>query len=70
MEPARKTLLDQVRDAIRLKHYSIRTERAYVDWIKRYIYFHNVRQRSKDAQHPRFYHPLGRGGKWRRPDLV
>ncbi len=33
-------LLDQVRDVIRLKHYSIRTEQAYVDWIKRYIYFH------------------------------
>jgi hypothetical protein len=43
MEPTRKKLLDQVRDAIRLKRYSIRTERAYVDWIKRYIYFHNVR---------------------------
>ena len=30
-------LLDQVRGKIRLKHYSIRTEQAYVDWIKRYI---------------------------------
>jgi hypothetical protein len=28
-------LLDQVRDKIRLKHYSIRTEQTYVDWIKR-----------------------------------
>jgi len=36
-------LLDQVRDAIRLKHYSIRTEEAYVNWIKRYIFFHGVR---------------------------
>src|SRR4030088_1732347 len=36
-------LLDQVREAIRMKHYSIRTERAYVDWIKRYIFFHNKR---------------------------
>ena len=36
-------LLDQVRDAIRLKHYSIRTESAYADWIKRYILFHNKR---------------------------
>jgi integron integrase len=43
MEPTPKKLLDQVRDAIRLKHYSIRTEQAYVTWIKRYIYFHNVR---------------------------
>jgi hypothetical protein len=38
MEPAPKKLLDQVRDAIRLKHYSIRTEEAYVNWIRRYIY--------------------------------
>ena len=30
-------LLDQVRDAIPLKHYSYRTEQAYVGWIKRYI---------------------------------
>ncbi len=38
-----KKLLDRVRDAIRLKHYSIRTEEAYINWIKRYIYFHGVR---------------------------
>jgi hypothetical protein len=38
-----KKLLEQVRDAIRLKHYSIRTEQAYVGWIKRYILFHDVR---------------------------
>lgn len=37
-----KKLLDQVRDAIRLKHYSIRTETAYVNWIKRYILFHKT----------------------------
>ena len=30
-------LLDQVRGKIRVKHYSIRTEQAYVDWIKRSI---------------------------------
>jgi len=30
-------LLDQVRPAIRARHYSIRTEEAYVQWIKRYI---------------------------------
>jgi len=42
-----KKLLDQVRDAIRLKHYSYRTEQAYVGWIKRYIHFHNVRHPSE-----------------------
>ncbi len=30
-------LLDQVRGKIRLKHYSTRTEQAYVDWIKCYV---------------------------------
>jgi integron integrase len=41
-QPPRK-LLDQVRDAIRLKHYSLRTEDTYVEWIKRYILFHHKR---------------------------
>lgn len=36
-------LLEQVRDKIRLKHYSIRTEQAYLDWIKRFILFHHKR---------------------------
>ena len=36
-------LLDQVRAKIRIKHYSIRTEQAYVDWIRRYILFHGKR---------------------------
>ena len=38
--PSPPRLLEQVRDRIRVKHYSIRTEQAYVDWIKRYIHFH------------------------------
>jgi integron integrase len=36
-------LLDQLRNAIRLRHYSIRTEEAYVQWAKRFILFHNKR---------------------------
>ena len=40
---AKPRLLDQVREKIRLKHYSIRTEQAYVDWIKRFILFHDKR---------------------------
>jgi integron integrase len=36
-------LLAQVRHAIRLKHYSLRTEEAYLFWIKKYIHFHNLR---------------------------
>jgi integron integrase len=36
-------LLDQVRDKLRVKHYSIRTEQTYSHWIKRYIFFHGKR---------------------------
>ena len=36
-------LLDQVRAKIRVKHYSLRTEQAYVDWIKRFILFNGKR---------------------------
>ncbi len=37
------SLLDRVRDRIRVKHYSLRTEQAYCDWIKRFIIFHGKR---------------------------
>src|SRR5438876_6437537 len=36
-------LLEQVRREIRLCHYSLRTEEAYVDWIKRFIHFHKTK---------------------------
>lgn len=36
-------LLDRVREKIRLKHYSIRTETQYVQWVRRFILFHNKR---------------------------
>jgi len=36
-------LLDQGRNRIRVKHYSIRTEEAYVSWIRRFILFYNKR---------------------------
>jgi len=39
-------LLDQVREVMRLKHYSIRTEQSYCDWIRRYIKFHGMRSRE------------------------
>lgn len=38
-----KKLLDQLRDALRVKHYSYSTEKAYVHWVMRYILFHNKR---------------------------
>jgi integron integrase len=43
-------LLDQVREVMRLKHYSIRTERSYCDWIRRYIHFHKMRLREELTQ--------------------
>ena len=41
--PQGKKLLDQVRDSLRLKHYSYRTEQTYVEWIRRFIFFHGKR---------------------------
>nr|WP_081599510.1 phage integrase N-terminal SAM-like domain-containing protein [Prochlorothrix hollandica] len=43
LTPPKRKLLDQVRDAIRIKHYSYKTEQSYVAWIRRYILFHNKR---------------------------
>lgn len=42
----KKKLLDRTRDIMRVRHYSIRTERSYINWIRRYILFH-------DKRHPR-----------------
>ena len=43
-QPAQKPkLLDRLREAIRVRHYSIRTEEAYVQWVRRFIFFHNKR---------------------------
>jgi site-specific recombinase XerD len=48
--PPRK-LLDQSRDALRVKHYAYSTEESYVQWIRRYILFHNKRH-PKDMAAP------------------
>ena len=40
--PKDKRLLDEVRDVMRVKHYSIHTERSYCDWIKRFVKFHGM----------------------------
>ncbi len=47
--PRSPKLLDQVRAKLRVKHYSIRTEEAYADWIKRFILFHGKRHPSAMA---------------------
>ena len=41
--PAPKRLLDVVRERLRLKHYSIRTEVQYVQWVRRFVLFHGKR---------------------------
>jgi len=40
-------LLDQVKEFMRLRHYSIRTEQSYSDWIRRYIKFHGLGSREE-----------------------
>jgi integron integrase len=44
--PPPPKLLDQLRERIRYRHYSLRTEQAYVHWVKRFIFFH-------DKKHPK-----------------
>ena len=44
-------LLDQVRAVLRRKHYSLRTEEAYVGWVKRYVLFHQKRRHSPVPDH-------------------
>jgi site-specific recombinase XerD len=43
-------LLDQLREALRSRHYSRRTEQTYAHWVKRFIYFHNVRHPAEMAE--------------------
>src|SRR5262249_34227137 len=45
-QPQPPKLLEQVRETIRARHYSLRTEETYLRWIKRFILFHG-------KQHPR-----------------
>jgi hypothetical protein len=49
-EVPKPRLLDRVREALRTRHYSPRTEEAYIAWIRRYIFFHGKR------------HPVEMGG--------
>jgi len=51
-ERGKPKLLDQVRQLMRLRHYSVRTEEAYVGWIRRYILFHRKRHPGElDEKH-------------------
>jgi len=52
MDDKPKKLLERVRETIRVKHYSYRTEQTYVEWITRFILFHQKRH-SKDMSAPK-----------------
>ncbi len=58
-------LLDRVREAIRTRHYSRRTEKTYVAWIRRYILFHGKRHPTEmgAAEITRFLTSLAVDGK-------
>jgi Phage integrase, N-terminal SAM-like domain len=47
-------LLDHVRKVLRVNHYSVRTEEAYVGWIRRFILFHGKRCDSGDLSYQRY----------------
>ncbi|MBI4526786.1 MAG: phage integrase N-terminal SAM-like domain-containing protein [Deltaproteobacteria bacterium] len=55
-------LLAQVRQAIRTRHYSPKTEEAYVGWIKRFIFFDNKRHPAEMGS-TIYAHVLNRGGR-------
>ncbi len=60
-----KKLLDQMRDVMRLKHYSIRTERSYCDWVERFIRYHHLRhpREMREAEVTDFLTHLARDGR-------
>jgi integron integrase len=49
-EPQKPKLLDRLREALRSRHYSPRTEQTYPHWVKRFIFFHNVRHPAEMAE--------------------
>ena len=62
--PPKQKLLDRARAIIRLKHYSIRTERTYLNWMRRYILFHHKRHPKEmgPAEIEAFLTPLALAG--------
>jgi integron integrase len=48
--PPKLKLLDQVREAIRMRHYSPKTEESYIHWIRRFIFFHNKRHPAEMSE--------------------
>src|SRR6266403_2529791 len=65
LPPGNPRLLDRVREVIRRKHYSFRTEQTYVDWIRRFILCHGKRHPTEmaEAEVTQFLTYLAREGK-------
>jgi hypothetical protein len=62
--PPKPRLLDRVRAVARVRHYSRRTEEAYVAWIKRYIFFFRAKRNPAEMGAPQGYRlPLLAGGR-------
>ncbi len=49
-QPQKPRLLDQMREALRSRHYSRRTEQTYCLWVRRFIFFHKLRHPSEMAE--------------------
>ena len=45
--PLQPKLIEQLRNELRLRHYSLKTEESYVNWYKRYVHFHGVRHAAQ-----------------------
>src|SRR5450756_1647100 len=50
MSAGQPKLMDRLREALRSRHYSRRTEQAYCHWVKRFIFFHGVRHPAEMAE--------------------
>jgi hypothetical protein len=63
---AKPKLLDQVRNILRIRHYSLDTEKAYVAWIRRFILFHGKHHPlNMNASHLHAYASVGHGTRHR-----
>ena len=47
-EPQQPRLLDRVRNTLRLKHMSLKTEKSYIYYIKQFILFHHKRHQARN----------------------
>ena len=60
-------LREQLREVMRFHHYSIRTEEAYWQWIKRFLVFHREKNLTSTRPSP-LLSGAERGKGWRRPE--